>query len=600
MRQSHCWLYSITLYGLLLLYPLSGQATPSAALGYTPKYPPGFDHFDYVNPQAPKGGEIILPGAVSNFDSLNPFLLKGIPAAGLTLLMFEPLMQKSQDEPFSVYGLLAEDIALAEDKRSVTFRLNPKARFSDNTPVTADDVKFSFDTLKSELAHPQYRIYWHDIQKAEVLDERTVRFHFSRVNPELHLIITDMPVFSKAALNNKQFDTVVTEPLLATGPYVIDKQEAGKYITFKRNPNYWAKDLAVRRGSYNFDKITFKYYKDAEVSLEALKAGEFDFMAVYNSKSWAREFIGPPFDLGKIIKAELPHQNNTGMQGFVFNLRRPIFQDVRVRQAINLAFDFQWANTNLFYNQYQRCYSYFSNSELAATGLPTAAELALLAPFRAQLPEKLFTETWTPVSTVPPNTLRKNLRKAKALLAEAGWTLNKDGILENAQGLELAFTVLLVQEGFDRILAPFARNLKKLGIKLSYLITDIALYQQRVDTFDFDMIVTVFGQSQSPGNELMSKWHSTSAVQEGSDNYIGLKDPIVDALIEKVIAAPDRQSLLTAVHALDRVLLYGEYVIPNWYTGVHRMAYWDKFKRPDTLPPYYNAESWVVTTWWHK
>jgi microcin C transport system substrate-binding protein len=581
---------------LLILNPAS--AAPSAALGYTPKYPPGFSHFDYVNPKAPKGGTLLLSG-FGNFDSFNPYLLKGIAPSGIELL-FESLMEKSQDEPFSMYGLLAEDVELATDKLSVTFRLNPQARFSDGSEVTATDVKFSFDILKSQQAHPQYRIYWKDIKSAQVIDKYTVRFEFSQVNPELYLIAAEIPIFSKAATEGEPFDQIVTKPLVGTGPYRMSDYQMGKYVTYQRRPDYWANDLNTRRGMYNFDHITFKYYKDREISLEALKSGEFDFMAVYNSKAWAREYVGPQFDSGKLIKTEFEHQNNAGMQGFVFNLRRPIFQDVRVRKAINLAFDFAWANKNLFYNQYERCYSYFSNSELAASGLPDEAELTLLKPLQQKYPNAFptaaLTEEWQPVSTESPNSLRGNLRQAKKLLTQAGWQL-KNGVLQK-DGLKLAFEAMLAQKGFERIMAPFAQNLEKLGIQLTYRTIDIALYQRRDDSFDFDMKVTIFPQSHSPGNELKNMWHSSSADEEGSNNWLGLKNPVVDALLDKIIYAPDRQSLVTAAHALDRILLHGEYVVPNWYTNKHRAAYWNKFGKPEKSPLYYQIEDWVLRTWW--
>ncbi|OQW95664.1 MAG: ABC transporter substrate-binding protein [Beggiatoa sp. IS2] len=593
--MTHLLLISTTIW--LLFYLTIAQATPSAALGYDPKYPTNFEHFAYVNPNAPKEGELILSG-YGNFDRLNPFLLKGISANGLTELMFDTLMVKSLDEPFSLYGLLAEDIELATDKLSVIFRLNPKARFSDDSEVTAEDVKFSFDTLKSEQAHPQYRLYWRDIVQAEVLDKYLVRFKFAKINPELHLIIAEMPVFSKKAVGERHFDQVVTESLVASGPYRVDSVKMGRYITYQHRSNYWAKDLNVRRGMFNFERVTFKYYQDMDIALEALKAGEFDFMTIYNSKSWARDFFGEKFDRGQIKKTELPHQNNAGMQGFVFNLRKPLFQDIRVRQAINLAYDFEWANKNLFYNQYKRCYSYFSNSELASSGLPQGDELALLEPFRSQLPSTVFTEVWQPATTDLPHSLRDNLRKAKSLLDEAGWQL-KDGVLQK-DSLKLEFQIMLVQEGFDRILAPFEHNLKKLGINITYRKVDVALYQQQAETFDFDVIVNTFPQSQSPGNELISVWHSSSADQEGSNNLVGLKNPAVDALIEKVIYAPNRQALITAVHALDRVLLHGDYVVPNWYIGTHRISYWDKFDRPKTIPLYYQVDDWVIQAWWQR
>lgn len=582
----------------------SVAAAPAVALGYIPKYNSNFNHFDYVNPDAPKGGELILPG-LGNFESLNPFIIGAIPASYLSSLLFDTLMEQSQDEPLSNYALLAQDIELAENKLSVTFKLNPKARFSDGSEITAEDVKFSFDTLKSKVATPYFRAYWADIQKAEVIDKYTVTFSFTKINRELHLIIGRLPVFSKAALQNREFDKFVTEPLVGSGPYLVDSFKIGKYITYKRNPNYWAKDLSSRRGMFNFDKITIKYYKEQSIALEALKSGEFDFMAVYSSKQWARDVEGIQFDTQKIKKIELPHENNAGMQGFVFNLRKPLFQDIRVRQAINLAFDFEWANKNLFYQQYKRCYSYFSNSDLAATELPTEAELALLTPFRDKLPQSVFTTVWKPVINGNPEQLREHLLQAKKLLDEAGWTL-QDGVLQKDLVLEdgrvertkLEFEVMLIRQGFERILAPFERNLSKLGIKIHYRPIDTAVYQKRQDDFQYDMVVAVFSGSQFPGNELMNVWHSTSANQPGSNNLMGLRDPVVDALIEKIIYAETRQELLIAVHALDRVLLHREYVVPNWFINTHRVAFWDKFGQPQTLPQYYQPDDWVIQTWW--
>jgi microcin C transport system substrate-binding protein len=584
---------------VLLLLMLSGAmpalSAPSQALGYTPAYPDGFSHFNYVNPAAPKGGSVNL-SAVSGFDSLNPFTLKGQAAAGLTELMFETLMEGSLDEPFSQYGLLAEDVVLASDHRSVTYRLNPHARFHDGSVVTAADVQFSFNTLR-ENGHPQYRFYWGDIARAVVLDERTVRFEFARQNPELHLIVGQIPIFSRAWVGERDFEKMaLTEPL-TSGPYRIEKYELGKYITFVRNPDYWAHDLNVRRGMYNFERVTYKFYRDFTVALEAFKAGEFEFIAEYNSKTWARDYIGSKFRDGRIVRTELEHHNNAGMQGFVFNLRRTLFQDIRVRRALSLALDFEWSNRKLFYNQYQRCDSYFSNSELAARGVPMGGELALLEPFRARLPAELFQRQWRPPSTDAPHSLRDNLREAKVLLQEAGWNY-RDGALRNDRGEPFQFDIMLVQKGFERIVAPYARNLGKLGVEVSYRTVDPALYQRRLDTYDFDMVVSGFGQSQSPGNELISMFHSSSADQEGTRNLIGIKDPVVDALVEQVIYARDRHALVTAVHALDRVLLWGEYLVPHWYIGTHRIAYWNHFGRPQQLPLYYSAASWMLATWW--
>ncbi len=584
---------------LLLLTACRGvAAAPAQALGYVPKYPPGFTHFDYVNPDAPKRGRLVL-SVTGNFDSLNPFLLKGIPATGMNELVFETLMEQSLDEPFSQYGLLANDVELASNRLAVTYRLNPQARFSDGSPVQAEDVKFSFDTLMSESAHPRYRFYWADIKRAVVVDARTVRFEFARVNPELHLLTGQMPVFSRKWGGGKPFDKVVMDTPLGSGPYQVDEVQLGKKINFRRNPGYWARDLNTRRGMFNYDRLSFLYYKDETVQLEAFKAGEFDFVAVYNSKQWARDYRGAKFNRGLIKKTEMKHSNNAGMQGFIFNTRRTMFKDRRVRKAIQLAMDFEWSNRNLFFNQYQRCDSYFSNSELASSGIPEGEELELLEPFRAQLPPEVFTRAWQPPSTRPPGSLRTNLRQAKALLADAGWVY-KNGALRNAQGQPFEFELLLAQKGFERISGPFERNLAKLGIRMHYRTVDVALWQRRADTFDYDMIVHVFGQSQSPGNEQMNMWHSSSADKEGSNNMIGIKDPVVDALVEKIVYAPDRKALVTATHALDRVLLNGEYLVPNWFVATHRIAYWDKFGFPAKLPLFYSATEWMLRYSWSR
>ncbi len=582
---------------MLTLGSAESFAAASQAMGYTPKYPDGFDHFDYVNPDAPRGGNLDLP-AFGSFDSFNPYVLKGQSANGLGQLMFETLMAPSLDEPFSQYGLLADGVKLAKDKLSVTYHINPSARFNDGSQVSAKDVVFSYETLRDK-GHPQYRFYWSDITGADVLNNQTVRFNFKRANPELHLIVGQIPIFSRNWVGKKAFDKLALEQPITSGPYTIEKYELGKYITYKRNPDYWGSDLNVRRGMFNFDRVTYKFYRDFTVMLEAFKAGEFDFNHEYNSKKWARDYIGPKFRSGEIIKKELPHRNDAGMQGFIFNLRKPLFQDIRVRKALSQALDFEWSNRNLFYNQYLRNDSYFSNSELAATGKPSAAELKLLQPYRNQLPAELFEKPWQPPTTTPPNSLRNNLRKARELLHQAGWDF-RDGALRNAKGEPFHFSIILVQKGFERIVAPFARNLTKLGIEVEYRTIDPALYQRRMDKFDFDMTVAGFGQSQSPGNEQINMFHSSSANQEGSMNLMGIADPVVDAMVEKVVYAKDRKALVTACHALDRVLLYGNYLIPHWYIGTHRVAWWDRFDMPKTLPLYYDPTNWMVATWWFK
>jgi microcin C transport system substrate-binding protein len=581
---------------LTILLPQSAFAAHALALGYEPKYSTGFAHFDYVNPNAPKGGTAVL-GRTGGFDSLNPFLLKGTPPIGVPLLVFETLAIESRDEPFSAYGLLADDIAVAADGLAVTYHLNPLARFSDGSPVTAADVRYSFETLTSKLAHPQYQSYWADVKRVTVLEPLTVRFEFVRRNSELHLILGQLPVFSRKWGNGKPFDKVVVETPIGSGPYVVESYDFGKYISYKRNPNYWGKNLPVRRGMFNFDRILFRHYQDETVHFEAFKAGEFEFNVETSAKTWAKAYVGEKFARGLIKKAEFKHSNAEGMQGFAFNLRRPLFQDRRVRKAIGLAFDFEWANQNLFYGQYTRSKSYFNNSELAATGAPTGEELSLLQPFKEKLPPELFAAEWQPPNTDPPGSLRANLLQAKKLLEEAGWRI-KDGVLKNDRGEPFAFVMLLAQRSFERVCAPFARTLEKLGISMDYRVIDPALYQRRLDQFDFDMTVVGYPVSQSPGNELFGRFGSKAADEEGSDNSMGIKDPVVDAIIQKIVMAPDRHALVVDTHALDRVLLWGEYVAPQWYLGYHRVAYYRKFRFPEKLPLYYNPFIWMLETWW--
>lgn len=581
---------------LLLYLPVTSHAVPAMGMGYAPKYPASYEHFDYVNADAPKRGKLTMMG-LGTFDSLNPYLLKGISAGGLGSLVFESLLEKSLDEPFSEYGLIADDFYLADDELSVTFHINPLARFSNGDAITADDVKYSFDTLMSKAAHPQFRVYYADVKSATVIDRLTVRFDFRNKNRELHMIIGEIPIFSKKWAGDLAFDETSDVTPIASGPYLVEKYDRGKSIEYVKNPDYWAKDLPVRKGMFNYQRINYKYYKDSTIALEAFKAGEFDFFFENYSKRWARSHNGPRYDSGEIIKTQLTHQNNAGMQGFAFNTRRDKFTDVRVRRALSLAYDFEWANDKLFYNQYVRADSYFSNSELAAQGIPEGKELALLEKYRQQLPEALFTQHWKPATTVAPDSLRKNLIQARDLLADAGWTI-QDGVLKNQQGEIFKLDILLVQSGFDRIIAPYAHNLKKLGIETSYRKVDSSLYKRRMDSFEFDMVVTSFPSSVSPGNELMNMFHSSSAEMKGSKNLPAISSPVVDALVQEIIQAKDREQVVIASRALDRVLLYGEYLVPNWYINVHRVAYWDKFGIPETQPLYYDPISWLLKAWW--
>ncbi len=571
------------------------MAVPAMGMGYEPKYEADFEHFDYVSPNPIKGGELTLMG-VGTFDSLNPYLLKGISASGLSLLVFESLLEKSLDEPFSVYGLIADDFYLAADGLSVTFHINPLAKFSNNDAITAEDVKYSFDTLMSKAAHPQFRVYFADVKSATVVDRLTVRFNFKNKNRELHMIIGEIPIFSKKWAGDQAFEKLSDTRPVASGPYLIEKYKRGKSIKYIKNPDYWAKDLPVRKGMFNYGQIRYKYYKDSTIALEAFKAGEFDFFFENYSKRWARSHAGSKYDSGTIIKKELTHQNNAGMQGFAFNVRKDKFKDVRVRRALSLAYDFEWANDKLFFNQYVRADSYFSNSELAASGLPKGEELKLLEPYRDQLPPQIFTQQWKPGTTLAPHSLRKNLIEARDLLAEAGWTI-QDGVLKNQKGEVFSLNFLLVQSGFDRIIAPYAHNLKKLGIETYYRKVDSSLYKNRMDNFDFDMVVTTFSTSMSPGNELMNMFDSASADVKGSRNIPGITDPVVDALVKKIIQAEGREEVVIASRALDRVLLYGEYLVPNWYINIHRIAYWDKFGIPKTQPLYYDPITWLLKAW---
>lgn len=597
-RRPGRWLVCLVVLAGLLGAPLALHAAHGISIDGKLKYPAGFPRFDYVSPQAQKGGRLVLHD-LGSFDKMNPFTLKGTAPAGLEELVFETLTVPSLDEPFAAYGLIAKEIEVAGDRLSVTFTINEQARFSDGTPVTAADVKFSLDTLKSGKAHPFYQAYLQDITGAEVLDPMRVRMRFARPNRELHMIAGQLPVFSSRFYRATPFDAASLTPPVASGPYVVKEVIPGKTVTYQRNPNYWARDLNVRRGFFNFDTITYKYYKDQIVALEAFKAGEFDFMSVNIAKQWARDLKGPRFARGELKKENLPHHNNAGMQGFVMNLRRPLFKDRAVRKALAMAFDFEWANKALFYGEYSRCNSYFSNSDLAARGLPEGLELKLLTPYADQLPAEIFTTPPTPFTTNPPGSLRANLLAAKKILEQAGWKV-KNGVLTHRDGRTFTFEILLVSasSSFERVMEPYVQNLARLGIKATYRTIDPALYVRRLNAFDFDMTVNVFGQSQSPGNEQRDYWHSSSAGREGSRNLIGLKNPVVDQLVERLIYATSQEELTATARALDRVLWYGYYVVPNWYLDHHRITYRTVFSRPATLPLYYSPMQ-VLMTWWH-
>lgn len=601
--------FFLRLFCAMLLIPCSQAWADHGIAQYgKPKYPAGFAHFDYVNPQAPRGGTLVLsPVQQTGYDKFNPFSLKGIQAPGITSLMFESLATGASDEVASVYGLLADDIRVAADKLSVTFHLNPKAKFSNGMPVLAQDVKDSFDTLTSKFASPMFRSVYADVTKVAVLSEREVRFEFRHANAELPLIVGTMPVFSKAwgrqaDGSTVSFDKLGFEMPVSSGPYLIEKYDPGRSITFRRNPDWWAKDLNVRRGMFNFERVAFQLYKDDTAQLEAFKAGDFDISFEFRAKNWARGYKGPRFRSGELIRYEFPHRNAAGMQGYFFNLRRPLFADIRVRKALSLALDFEWMNRQLFFGQYTRLNSFFSNTDLAAVstpgGLPGADELKLLNPLRSQLPPDVFGPLPSPPTTTPPGSLRDNLRQARELLAQAGWTY-RDGALRNAKGEPFEFE-LLDNGVLGRVDGAFARNLERLGIQAKQRTIDNALFQKRLEDFDYDVTHLIYNTSQSPGNELVDRFTSQAAGVKGSENLLGLRSPAVDALVQQVLRATTQADLAAACRALDRVLMQGNYVVPHFYSNTHRVAYRRGLGIPQTLPLYYTAQEWVLSTWWSQ
>ena len=595
-------IFSTQLFFLLLFVSISKLAFSEYAIayGYTPKYSKGFSHFDFVNPDAPKGGRLDLNG-FRTFDRLNPYLLKGVGADGVDGLIFETLMEQGMDEPYTFYGLLADDIKVADDGLSVSYHINQKARFSDDTPVTVEDVKFSFDTLMQDKhVHPAYKIVLGNINQAVIIDKENIRFEFKEKNAKLPMLLSSyLSVFPKHWVGELEFKDTAMKIPVGSGPYLLDSYDTGKEIKFRRNHNYWAADLGVRKGMFNFNEIVYKYFRDSTIALEALKAGEYDFRLENNSKMWARDYSGQVFNNKEIIKDNISHKNSVGIQGFIFNTRKPIFSDKRVREALVLAYDFEWANRMLFYNQYQRNDSYFSNTELAAKGPISPQERELLRPYKEQLDPRVFDDAWEPPVTTAPSSLRDNLRQAIKLLKASGWEY-KEGALRNKQGQPFKFDLLLSAKAFERIAASYARNLEKLGITMDYRTVDTALYKRRVETKDFDMIVSSFGQSQVPGNELENRWHSKSADVEGSANYPGIKNPAIDDLMQQLRNTTDRKKIVALTRSLDRILLLEFYLVPHWYISTHRIAYWDKFEYPKKLPVYFSAEGWMLSTWWFK
>ncbi len=595
---------------LLALTVLAGNGPAWAAHGYALwgdlKYPSDFSNFDYVNPVAPKGGELRLVSNLrsSTFDKYNPFTIKGSAPAYLSDLMFDALLAGPLDETASGYGLLAQDVSVAADGMSVTFVLRPEARFHNGDPVLAADVKHSYDMLMGPYTSPAYKTLLEDVAGIDILSERSLRYRFKKPNRELPLTVGGLPVFSRSwgleGGKPKRFDTVVMDIPIGSGPYRVGPVRFGKDITYVRDPAYWAKDLNVRRGVGNFDRITVKIYKDNTAKLEALKAGEFDLMRFFSAGDWARRVNGKKFDSGELIKGEFKHRLPSGFQSYVINTRRDKFKDVRVREALGLAIDYEWMNRQMFYGAYQRVRGLFGNTDCQASGLPGPQELAILEPWRSQIAPAAMDAMFAPPRTDGAGSLRDNLRRARDLLGQAGWTV-QNGVLRNQKGEAMVIDYLDSNEGGARVVAPWARNLEKLGIKLNYRAVDFALYQQRLSKFEFDIISLAYGGTHSPGQEYADMFGSKAAVTEDSGNMAGVSSPAIDAIIARMTSAKTKADLLPACRALDRVISHSHYLIPQWTATTHRMAFNDRrLGRPGQVPPYSSGEGWVINTWWAR
>jgi microcin C transport system substrate-binding protein len=555
------------------------------------KYPADFKHFDYVNPNAPKGGDVKL-STVGTFDNLNPFILRGVAAAGAAAI-YDTLMVSSADEPSTEYCLVCETIEYPEDRSWATYTIRREARFHDGKPMTPEDVIWTFETLKTK-GHPRFRSYYASVTKAEKVGERAVRFTFSgQENREMPLIVGQLPVLPRHYWEGKEFDKTTLEPPLGSGVYKIDTFEPGRFITVKRVPDYWGAKLPTAVGMNNFDSIRYEYFRDQTIALEAFKAGAYDLRPENSAKNWATSYDVPQVAAGLIKREVIADTNERVMQGYVMNMRRPMFQDARVRNALTQAFDFEWSNKNLFYGYYHRINSYFGREELAARGLPQGEELKVLEPFRGKLPPEVFTTEYNPPKTDGTGNWRDNQRIATRLLREAGWRV-VDQKLVDAQGQQMTFEILLDNPQWERITLPYVENLKRLGIDARVRTVDTAQYQRRMDEFDFDMTVDLVAQSESPGNEQRDYWGSTAAKTSGSRNMAGISNPAIDALIELVISAPDRDSLVVRTRALDRALLWGHYYIPHFRLYARWIASWDRFAHPEPTP----KVGFLLSAWW--
>jgi len=560
-----------------------------------PKYPADFTHFDYVNPDAPKAGQIRL-AAIGTYDNLNPFILKGVAAAG-SLLLYNRLCTKSKDEPFTEYGQLAQSMQMPSDRSWVIFELHPEARWHDGVPVSAADVIFSFKTLTTQ-GIPFFRTFYADVDTVFAIDERRVKFQFKEgTNREMPLIVGQLRILPAHYWQDRDFGATTLEPPLGSGPYKIADFEPGRSITYERVEEYWGRDIPVHKGRHNFDVIRYEYYRDRNVAIEAFKAGEYDYRSLGNSKEWATDYEGfAPIAEGRMVKEAIPHQLIRGMSGFAFNTRRKKFKDRRVRRALAYAYDFEWTNKQLFYGLFDRSRSYWGNAALGSAGLPVGRELEILEEYRGRIPEEVFTAEYIPPTTDGSGQNRTNLRSAKKLLAEAGWSVVNGALTHAESGEVMRFEFLLGSSTHERVLGPVVQNLERLGIAATVRTVDAAQYQHRVKDFDYDIISASWRQTLSPGNEQRNFWSSKASQSHGSRNYAGVSDPVVDELIERQIAAPDRETQVAITRALDRVLLWGHYVIPGSHSSAYRMAYWNKFSH---LPkPARNGLGFPDTWWW--
>lgn len=559
-----------------------GERSHGFAIHGDLKYGPDFTHFDYVNPDAPKGGTVTQL-ALGTFDSLNPFIIKGSPASGSGSI-YDTLMKQSLDEPNSEYGLLAEWLSVSEDERVITFGLREEARFHDGEPVRADDVVWSFQTLK-ESGRPFYRYYYRSVEEVVALDDLTVQFRLAPgLNREMPVILGQVPVLPKHYWAERDFESTTLEPPLGSGPYRIGRVDAGKSITLERVEDYWGADLPVNRGHDNFDRRVIQYFRDPIVALEALKAGDLDLRSENSARFWATAYDTPAVRDGRLIKREFEHGRVSPMQAYVFNLRRPLFQDPLVREALTYLWDFEWVNKTIMYDAYVRTDSFFDNSVLEADGTPGPAELEVLEPLRDQLPPRVFTEDYVPPATDGSGNNRGNLRSALDLLKQAGWEVRDRKLVDAETGAPFAFEILLRSELFVPHTQSLERSVERLGGDVEIRVVDDAQYENRLESYDFDMVVGGWGQSHSPGNEQREYWGSEAAERPGSRNIAGISDPAIDALIEALIASPDRETLVARTRALDRALLWGFYMIPMYHIETDRIAYWDRFGVPEEIP----------------